>query len=76
MITQRHFIQSLGVVGAGVLMKQVNQAFAIENDKDIWFMPDEGAPHKRTWMAFGPSRKVWGSKLLLEVQINIKNLFI
>ena len=74
MITRRHFIQSMGIVGAGILMEQVNQAFAIGNDKDIWFMPDEGALHKCTWMAFGASKKIWGSKLLPEVQSNLATI--
>jgi agmatine deiminase len=34
-------------------------------------MPDESAPHQRTWMAFGASTKVWGNKLLPEVQRNL-----
>ena len=36
-----------------------------------WRMPDEGAPHERTWMAFGASRRIWGRKLLPEVQNNL-----
>ncbi len=32
-------------------------------------MPDKGDPHLRTWMAFGASQKIWGKKLLPEVQI-------
>lgn len=31
-------------------------------------MPDENARHQRTWMAFGPTRDIWGSKLLPGVQ--------
>ncbi len=34
-------------------------------------MPDESEPHVRTWMAFGASKKVWGAKLLPEVQRNL-----
>ena len=34
-------------------------------------MPDEAEPHKRTWMAFGASRDVWGKKLHAEVQRNL-----
>lgn len=33
-----------------------------------WLMPDESEPHKRTWMAFGPSKEIWGTKLLAGVQ--------
>ena len=34
-------------------------------------MPDEGEPHKRTWMAFGAQKRIWGAKLLPEVQQNL-----
>ena len=34
-------------------------------------MPDEAAPHKRTWMAFGASASIWGRNLLPEVQRNL-----
>ncbi len=36
-----------------------------------WLMPDEAAPHKRTWMAFGASRDIWGDALLPVVQDNL-----
>lgn len=31
--------------------------------KSKWRMPDEAAPHRRTWMAFGASGEVWGDLL-------------
>ena len=34
-------------------------------------MPDESDRHKRTWMAFGASAKIWGDKLLPDVQRNL-----
>ena len=37
-------------------------------------MPDEAAPHKRTWMAFGASKQVWGSKLLPVVRRNLATI--
>lgn len=37
-------------------------------------MPDEGEAHLRTWMAFGASQKVWGKKLLPEVQRNLASI--
>jgi len=37
-------------------------------------MPDEGEPHLRTWMAFGASKKIWGRKLLPEVQRNLAEI--
>ncbi len=35
-----------------------------------WRMPDESAPHTRTWMAFATSAEIWGRKLLGQVQGN------
>ena len=46
-------------------------AVATAQNPQRWRMPDESEPHKRTWMAFGPSQKVWGSKLLPEVRRNL-----
>ena len=53
---------------------QAEGVFAIANDKNSWHMPDEGDPHKRTWMAFGASKQVWGNKLLAEVQRNLATI--
>jgi agmatine deiminase len=33
-----------------------------------WRMPDEAAPHLRTWMAFATSAAIWGNSLLGKVQ--------
>ena len=43
----------------------------MSSDRKLWFMPDEGEPHQRTWMAFGASSKIWGKKLLPDVQRNL-----
>ncbi|MFD7847240.1 agmatine/peptidylarginine deiminase [Nocardia sp. NPDC059764] len=37
-------------------------------------MPDEGAPHKRTWMAFGASEAIWGRQLLPQVRENLATI--
>jgi agmatine deiminase len=39
-----------------------------------WFMPDESEPHRRTWMAFGARKEIWGRRLLPEVQRNLANI--
>lgn len=52
-------------------MGSSSHAFSMSNDKNVWFMPDEGEPHKRTWMAFGAHKNIWGAKLLPEVQRNL-----
>jgi agmatine deiminase len=41
------------------------------NGQHTWFIPDEGEPHKRTWMAFVANANIWGRKLVLEVQQNL-----
>ncbi|EKV00504.1 peptidylarginine deiminase-like enzyme [Leptolyngbya sp. PCC 7375] len=39
-----------------------------------WYMPDEAAPHTRTWMAFGASERIWGRRRLPEVRRNLVTL--
>jgi agmatine deiminase len=46
----------------------------MSSDKKLWFMPDEGEPHQRTWMAFGASKKIWRKKLLPDVQRNLATI--
>lgn len=70
MSSRREFAKTIAAFTGGVLLKTA-EAFASNQRKDDWFMPDEGDPHKRTWMAFGASEKIWGKKLLPEVQRNL-----
>lgn len=39
-----------------------------------WEMPDEGRPHRRTWMAFGASERVWTADLLPLAQQTLANI--
>ena len=39
-----------------------------------WVMPDEGDPHKRTWMAFGASEQIWGRRLLPQVRRDLATI--
>lgn len=39
-----------------------------------WFMPDEGEPHERTWMAFGPSEEIWADQLLSRVREDLARI--
>ncbi|MEV0670345.1 agmatine deiminase family protein [Mycobacterium sp. NPDC050441] len=43
-------------------------------DEREWRMPEEGDPHKRTWMAFGASEAIWGAALLPEVRRNLATI--
>lgn len=52
-------------------MGSSKHAFSMSNDQNVWFMPDEGELHQRTWMAFGAHKNIWGAKLLPEVQRNL-----
>ncbi|WP_345353253.1 agmatine deiminase family protein [Rhodococcus olei] len=45
-----------------------------EDDPRTWRMPEEGEPHRRTWMAFGASEPIWGSTLLPEVRRNLATI--
>lgn len=71
MLTRRSVIKSLGLLGAGVVLGNAARVFGAEEKGSRWIMPDESAPHKRTWMAWGANRKIWGRQLLLEVQRNL-----
>lgn len=37
----------------------------------VWRMPDEGEPHRATWMSFGASEAIWGRQLLAGVRGNL-----
>ncbi|MEO5756772.1 MAG: agmatine deiminase family protein [Mesorhizobium sp.] len=41
---------------------------------ETWHMPDEGATHAATWMAFGPSEEIWGKKLLAVARQNLASI--
>lgn len=74
MLSRRRFLASATVV-SGIeigLNSHLNATQPVQQKK--WFMPDEAEPHKRTWMAFGASEKVWGKKLLPEVRRNLATI--
>lgn len=41
---------------------------------DSWHMPDEGEPHRATWMSFGPSAEVWGRRLLAPARMQLARI--
>lgn len=71
MFTRRRFLQSTVVFAGGSIVPATGYAGHIAKD---WFMPDEGGPHKRTWMAFGASADIWGRDLLLEARRSLATL--
>ena len=73
MLTRRQFAQSFGLLAGGLYLQSAH-ATAAPAPQPVWSMPDEAAPHKRTWMAFGASKQVWGSKLLPVVRRNLATI--
>lgn len=75
MVTRRYFMQAAAALPVIVLLKTAN-ADKVGEVIDVidWRMPDESEPHQRTWMAFGASEKIWGKKLLPEVQRNLATI--
>lgn len=45
-----------------------------QDDGRRWIMPDEADPHRRTWMAFGASKDVWGRHLLAQVRHDLATI--
>ena len=78
MKSRRQFIQTTSLLMGGILTGcSRTESLATHNkteNKDKWLMPDEGEPHKRTWMVFGASEKIWGKKLLPEVRRNLATI--
>jgi agmatine deiminase len=74
MLTRRSFLKNTVLLSTGLLVGCGTNTAEVESQTALWRMPDEGDPHGRTWMAFGASKDVWGSKLLSEVQRNLANI--
>ena len=74
MMNKRKFLKVLGAASAAGIFGNIGKALAMDINEDKWFMPDESKPHRRTWMAFGASKKIWGRILLPEVQRNLANI--
>ncbi len=74
MITRRTLLKSLVFGAGGLALNRQRSAYATQSGADFWYMPDESAPHQRTWMAFGASERIWGKRLLPEVQRNLAEI--
>jgi agmatine deiminase len=68
MTTRRKFIGSLGALTATTLLAGTQGDRPAPPRTLGLIMPDEGATHLRTWMAFGAGKGIWGSRLLPLVQ--------
>lgn len=77
--SRRTFLKSALYTGVSVwsLSAKENDAMSEEGSSasmNTYIMPDESAPHNRTWMAFGASERIWGRKLLPVVQENLAEI--
>lgn len=72
MITRRRFLQASALLaGSHLLGCHANEDASAEHGDMNLMMPDESAPHLCTWMAFGAQERIWGKRLLPEVQRNL-----
>ena len=75
MMTRRSFVKQGLVTSAGMLLAGMAgisfSQFVRATENRRWQMPDEGAPHAATWMAFGASAEIWEPHLLPVVQENL-----
>lgn len=69
MLNRRVFLQCLT---AGSLLPHRSRAAPIMDN--AWFMPDESAPHRCTWMAFGADERIWGRTLLPRVREDLARI--
>jgi agmatine deiminase len=74
MLTRRRFLRNTGLLAGSLAMGARVDAGDAGPGPDAWYMPDEGAPHERTWMAFGAGAAIWGRKLLPGVRRNLATL--
>ncbi len=74
MITRRSFLQSAIFLSGGAFVGSAQGNTLMREGRMGWRMPDENAPHKRTWMAFGASDDIWGGDLLPEVQQDLATI--
>jgi agmatine deiminase len=77
---RRRFMQSSLGTMAGLVLAACEDGSASPSagvtaqDRGPQVMPEEGEPHKRTWMAFGASEQVWGAALLPRVRQNLATI--
>lgn len=75
MMTRRSFVRQSLVASTSMLLAGMAgcsfSRFAIAGEPPRWRMPDEGAPHAATWMAFGADAEIWEPHLLPVVQENL-----
>ncbi|HEY85954.1 MAG TPA: agmatine deiminase family protein [Chloroflexi bacterium] len=76
MNSRRLFLKKIGVLIAFSLVGCNRSANLTSSTTSTgnWFMPDESAVHKRTWMSFRASEEIWGRKLASGAQDNLATI--
>lgn len=74
MLSRRLFIQIATMAGANLFFKILKTNASDLPVYSQWFMPDEGEPHKRTWMAFIAADDIWEKRQIPEVQQNLADI--
>lgn len=75
MPTRRTILTGAGLAAGGAIGAGLLGTRAFTREKHVmWRMPDEGEPHAATWMAFGPSAKIWGGGLRTAAQQNLAEI--
>ncbi|WP_249938112.1 agmatine deiminase family protein [Variovorax sp. 3P27G3] len=62
LLTRRRLLGGLSLAPLGLGLPSMAAA------SESWQMPDEGDPHRATWMSFGANEDVWGRSLLKPVR--------
>lgn len=68
-MNRRHFCKAASLLLASTSLSGLA---AMGNNEDaLWFMPEEGEPHTRTWMCFIANEEIWSRRQIPEVQRNL-----
>jgi agmatine deiminase len=72
MLTRREFLYK--TAATSVTLTGLGSATAANPANQGWRMPDEGEPHRATWMAFGPDLDIWGERLHAAAQDDLARI--
>ncbi|VFQ44533.1 agmatine deiminase family protein [Desulfoluna butyratoxydans] len=74
MLSRRNFIKWTMIAGGSLFLPTFQIKTSNAMDFKGWYMPEEGEPHTRTWLAFIASRDIWSRKQIPEVQRNLATI--
>ncbi|KAI9133608.1 agmatine deiminase family protein [Acaryochloris sp. CCMEE 5410] len=74
MLSRRGLIKSSILASLGTLISVCSADLTTGVNSKKLYMPDEGEPHKQTWMAFIASDEIWRQRQVLEVQRNLAEI--